>query len=68
MTKMIRVENADGNTSFKVRVRTQQKNAEGVWVDSGPVQSLDFPTAMAQAWIHDSQRLIIEEATASSAS
>ena len=66
MTKTVRIENADSNTTYKVRVRAQEKNAEGDWVDAPEaVQSLDFPTAMAQVGIHSHRRFIVEEATAS---
>lgn len=64
MTKTVRIENADANTSVKVRVRTQYQNKEGEWVDAGEDDQkvpLDFPTAMASLTIYDSKRLIVEE-------
>ena len=62
MTKIVRIENADTNTSYKVRVRAQEKNAAGEWVDSTePAVALDFPTAQAQVGIHSHRRLIVEE-------
>lgn len=60
MTKTVRVENAD-TSSWPVRVTTQEKNADGEWVDvPSPVQ-IDYPCAMATATIHSGRRLIVEE-------
>lgn len=62
MTKTVRIENADTNTSVKVKVKAQHKTPEGEWVDSTlPVESLDFPTAMVQMGIHDTRRLVVYE-------
>jgi len=61
MTKSIRIENAD-NSAHKVRVHVEQKQADGSWTR---VRTLDcdLPTAMVTEYIHDSQRLVVEEVT-----
>lgn len=60
MTKSVRIENAD-NSAYKVRVTIQTQDSNGEWKD-GKVVYLDYPTFMATEYIHDKQRLIIEEA------
>ena len=59
MTKQVRVENAD-TSNHKVKVHVEQLE-NGEWKR---VRTLDcdYPTAMASEYIHDSQRLVIEEA------
>jgi len=64
MTKTVRIENAD-TSSYKVVVRAQVKNADGVWADDTnekPIE-LPHPTALAQVSIHSHKRYIVEEAT-----
>lgn len=62
MTKSIRIENAD-TSNHKVRVTSQTKNAEGVWVDdTGGAIALDYPTAMCTQTIWQGKRIVIEEA------
>lgn len=61
MTKNVRIENAD-TSDYKVRVRVQDRNAGGEWVDApgNPVE-LNHLTAMALLSIWDNRRLIVEE-------
>jgi len=62
MTKQIRIENAD-TTSHKARVRVEEKNAAGEWVDRPELAcELAFPTAMTSATVHTHRRLVVEEA------
>lgn len=61
MTKNIRIENAD-TSDHKVRVYTEDYDAlNDVWVRVGEPVVLDYPTAMAQHYIHATRRLVIEE-------
>ena len=64
MTKKVRIENAD-STTFKLRVITQDKNAEGQWVDAigSPPYYLDYPTQLAEFYATSTRRFIIEEYT-----
>lgn len=60
MTKQIRIENAD-TSDHKVAVYVERQLADGTWVrDPSPV-ALDYPTAMHAAYIHSTQRLVVEE-------
>ncbi len=61
MTKKIRIENAD-TSNHSVKVIVQRKNAAGEWEDV-PAESVDLssPTQLAEKWIHQQQRLIVEE-------
>lgn len=59
MTKQIRVENAD-NSNHRVAVFVEQKDATGTWIRVR-ILHLDFPTSMGSEYIHDNQRLVIEE-------
>lgn len=61
MTKSVRIENAD-NSSHKVRVYAEDKNAAGEWVRSTEPAQLDLPTAMITSTIWKERRLVIEEA------
>ena len=62
MTKSVRIENAD-TSPYKVKVYIERKDPmNGEWVRDSAVKSLDFPTHMLSEYIHDSQRLVIEEA------
>lgn len=63
MTKTVRIENADTST-YKVKVQMQRKDAEGAWVDDGPILNLDHPTALASIGIHDGLRAIVFEVPA----
>jgi len=66
MTKKIRIENGDCNTSHKVRVHTEYL-VDGQWVRSTDVinaksTDLPYPADLAELWIHGQQRLVVEEA------
>lgn len=59
MTKMIRVENAD-NSHYKVRAFVEEL-VDGEWVrDPKPVY-LDYPTHLAELYIHSTRRVVVEE-------
>lgn len=63
MTKKVRIENAD-TSNHRVRVFIERLNEAGQWVRAphdAPVE-LDFPTALHEGWIHQGQRLVVEEA------
>ena len=67
MTKKIRIENADCNTSHKVRVHTEYL-VEGKWVRStdainAKTTDLMYPADLAELWIHGQQRLVVEESS-----
>lgn len=66
MTKYVRIENAD-MSSFKIKVRIQEKKWDAEvgkltdeWVDVKEVK-LEYPTSMANEYLTDSRRFIIEE-------
>lgn len=61
MTKKIRIENAD-TSSHIVNVRVENL-VDGAWVkdESMPAVSLAHPTSLAELYIHDRRRLVIEE-------
>ena len=64
MTKKIRIENAD-TSNYKVRVHTEYL-VDGVWVRSNDlikpaISLLDYPTALTELYIHNAQRLVVEE-------
>lgn len=59
MTKSIRVENAD-TSQYQVSVYVETK-VDGKWVRLKEVKTLDFPTQMLTEYIHNQQRLVIEE-------
>jgi hypothetical protein len=60
MTKSIRIENAD-NSQHKVRVFTEDLQANGEWVRDPKPIALDYPTQMDTRTIHAQRRLVIEE-------
>lgn len=65
MTKKIRIENADANCNHKVRVHTEYL-VNGEWVRQTDViaaksNDLLYPADLAELWIHDRQRLVVEE-------
>lgn len=61
MTKAVRVENAD-TANFKVRVRVEQKDAEGNWVDvPAETKHLNNPADMQQLYLTSHRRLVVEE-------
>lgn len=71
MTKTVRIENAD-TASYKVRVRVEHLNAEGVWVQAQThstagskdlIHELPFPTALATEYLTSTRRLVVEEYT-----
>lgn len=62
MTKKVRIENAD-NSNHRVRVFMERLNEAGEWVRTDPPAELDYPTVMHEGWIHQGQRLVVEEAT-----
>lgn len=63
MTKSVRIENADTSDHYKVRVHIEVLNADGHWVrENHRTKSLDFPTQLVAEYIHDRQRIVIEEA------
>ena len=59
MTKAVRVENAD-TSAHKVCVHVEQKDVNGDWQRIKTLNA-DLPTAMVTEYIHDSQRLVVEE-------
>ncbi len=64
MTKKIRIENADTST-HKVRVHTEYL-VDGVWVRktdtfAGKSNDLLYPADLAELYVHDRQRLVVEE-------
>lgn len=62
MTKKVRIENGD-TSSFKLKVITQDKNAQGEWIDavgSAPVY-LNYPAQMAELYATSTRRFIVEE-------
>lgn len=68
MTKQVRIENADTNTSFKLVVITEDRVYDPVekkmtdnWVEVKR-EALDYPTALLTTYITDTRRLRIEEA------
>lgn len=71
MTKMVRIENADSGTQFKVKVIAQEKvfikdDDTGEWLFTGEWKTVEekelaHPTAMISPYITSSRRLIIEE-------
>ena len=63
MTKQVRIENAD-TSSYKLRVYIERKTEAGEWVrdpNDAPVH-LEYPCMMHAGWVHQSQRLVVEEA------
>ena len=60
MTKMIRIENAD-TSSYKVKAYVEDF-VDGEWKRSGDVISLDHPTAMKEAYLTNTRRVVVEEA------
>jgi hypothetical protein len=59
MTKRIRIENAD--TSYhKVRVYVEDL-VGGLWVRTGEVRELDYPTDLTENYVHGTRRLVVEE-------
>ena len=61
MTKKIRIENAD-TSNHKVKVIVQRKNPAGEWEDvAAEATDLSTPTQLAEKYIHQQQRLIVEE-------
>lgn len=59
MTKKIRIENADTST-YKVRAYREDL-IDGVWVrDPTPIE-LDYPTALAEQYLHSTRRIVVEE-------
>lgn len=61
MTKKVRIENAD-TSNHRVRVFVERLNEAGEWVRTDPPVELDFPAALHEGWIHQGQRLVVEEA------
>jgi len=64
MTKSVRIENADTST-YKVRIRAQEKAADGEWLDSltEKVTELLYPTSITTVGIHATKRYVVEEFT-----
>jgi len=60
MTKMIRIENAD-TSSYKVKAYIEDL-IDGVWTRTGQVLDLDYPTAMRDAYLTSTRRVVVEEA------
>lgn len=61
MTKKIRIENAD-TSQHNVKVTVQRKNAAGEWEDApAEAVNLSTPTQLTEKYIHQQQRLVIEE-------
>lgn len=58
MTKKIRVENADTST-YKVVAHTEDL-VNGEWVRQ-KTDLLEYPTALADLFIHSTRRVVIEE-------
>ena len=61
MTKTVRIENAD-TSDHKVNVFVEEKNSDGEWVRKVDPIRLDHPTFMHSGMIHQTQRLVVEEA------
>lgn len=59
MTKQVRIENAD-TSSHKVEIHVEQKDSNGNWQRVRTLHA-DLPTVMVTEYIHDSQRLVVEE-------
>lgn len=63
MTKAIRVENADSNTSYKVLVQVWDKGPNGQPDTLAYEQNLDYPTAMSRdLYITSTRYLVVKEA------
>lgn len=60
MTKKIRIENADTST-YKVRAYVEDL-INGEWVRNPTPISLDYPTALTEAYLTSSRRIVVEEA------
>lgn len=59
MTKKIRIENAD-TSNYKVRAYTEDL-VDGQWVRNPTAIELDHPTALSDAYIHSTRRIVVEE-------
>ena len=60
MTKLVRIENAD-TSKYKVVVEVWQKRGEGQPDEKVSEKLLNFPTALVEAHVWDSQYLIDRE-------
>jgi hypothetical protein len=59
MTKKIRIENAD-TSSYKVRAYYEDL-IDDVWVRQPSPIELDYPTALAEQYITNTRRIVVEE-------
>lgn len=64
MTKAVRIENADTNTSVKVVVIVEDQGTDGEWREVDR-RELGHPTAMAHdLYLTTSRRLVVQEVPA----